>query len=131
MPVIETFDDDGFVDLFDGTTLAGWHAAPRVYGRQQPGGPPVADLFAELGITPPPAPEEHPARWTVEDGVVVGEQDTPGSSYGGYLVSDDTFGDFELVIEMRPDWPADTGVMLRRRPDTWEGFQVLVDHRPS
>jgi len=32
---------------------------------------------------------------------------------------------------MSPDWPADTGVMLRRRPETWEGFQVLVDHRKS
>ena len=131
MPLIETFDDDGFVDLFDGATLAGWHPAPRVYGQQYPGGPPVADWFAQLGISPPVDPEHHPARWTVQDGVVVGEQDTPGSGYGGYLVSDDTFADFELVIEMRPDWPADTGVMLRRRRDTWEGFHVLVDHRPS
>jgi hypothetical protein len=32
---------------------------------------------------------------------------------------------------MRPDWPADTGVMVRRQRDSWEGFQVLVDHRPS
>jgi hypothetical protein len=32
---------------------------------------------------------------------------------------------------MKPDWPADTGVMVRRRPDSWEGFQVLVDHRKS
>ena len=32
---------------------------------------------------------------------------------------------------MNPDWPADTGVMIRRRPDSWAGFQVLVDHRKS
>ena len=76
-------------------------------------------------------PEKHPAHWFVEDGVLVGEQDAPGSGYGGYLVSDQAFGDFELVLEMRPDWPADTGVMIRRRRDSWEGFQVLVDHRPS
>lgn len=62
---------------------------------------------------------------------LAGEQDTPGSGYGGYLVSDQAFGDFELVLEMRPDWPADTGVMIRRQRDSWEGFQVLVDHRPS
>ncbi|MBT2597562.1 family 16 glycoside hydrolase [Arthrobacter sp. ISL-72] len=67
----------------------------------------------------------------MEDGVPVGEQDSPGSGYGGHLVSDQSYGDFELVLEMRPDWPPDTGVMLRRRPDSWEGFQVLVDHRPS
>jgi hypothetical protein len=65
------------------------------------------------------------------DGVLIGEVDAPGSGYGGYLVSDRAFGDFELKLEMRPDWPADTGVMIRRQRDSWEGFQVLVDHRPS
>jgi hypothetical protein len=76
-------------------------------------------------------PEQHPAKWFLEDGVLVGEEDSPGSGYGGYLESEQAYGDFELVLEMLPDWPADTGVMIRRRPDTWEGFQVLVDHRPS
>jgi len=44
-------------------------------------------------------------------------------------VSDRPFGDFEL--DARADWPADTGIMLRRRPDTWEGIQVLFDYRQS
>lgn len=73
----------------------------------------------------------HPARWEVADGAIEGYQDPATPGYGGYLVSDDTFADFELVLEMNPDWPADTGVMVRRRPDTWAGFQVLVDHRKS
>lgn len=30
---------------------------------------------------------------------------------------------------MKPDRPADTGVMIRRRWDTCEGLQVLVDDR--
>ncbi|SDP72541.1 protein of unknown function [Arthrobacter sp. ok909] len=132
MSGIETPDGgDRFVPLFDGTTLAGWRSVPRVYGTEYPGGPALSERFAALGLTPPVEPEMHPARWFVEDGVLVGEQDSPGSGYGGYLVSEQAFGDFELVLEMRPDWPADTGVMIRRRPDTWEGFQVLVDHRPS
>ncbi|PUB32048.1 uncharacterized protein DUF1080 [Promicromonospora sp. AC04] len=131
MTTIETFDDDGFVPLFDGVTLDGWHAVPRVYGTMYPGGPDVNDELARLGVEVPAAPEEHPAVWRVEDGYVVGEQETPGAGYGGYLVSDDAYGDFELVVEARPDWPADTGVMVRRRPDTWEGFQVLLDHRES
>ncbi|WP_045731480.1 DUF1080 domain-containing protein [Pseudarthrobacter chlorophenolicus] len=122
---------DGFVPLFDGSTLAGWYSVPRVYGTEYPGGPPLLERFEALGLTPPVDPEKHPARWFAEDGVLVGEQDTPGSGYGGYLVTEQAYGDFELVLEMRPDWPADTGVMLRRRPDSWEGFQVLVDHRPS
>lgn len=124
-------DGDGFLPLFDGSTLAGWRAVPRVYGTEYPGGPLLLEQFEALGLTPPVDPENHPARWFAEDGVLVGEQDTPGSGYGGYLVTEQAYGDFELVLEMRPDWPADTGVMLRRRPDSWEGFQVLVDHRPS
>ncbi|MFD1541109.1 3-keto-disaccharide hydrolase [Nonomuraea guangzhouensis] len=126
-----TAADDGFVPLFDGSTLKGWHAAPRVYGSLYPGGPHVHEVFAERGIEPPYEPEKHPAVWTVEDGAIVGRQDEPGSGYGGYLVSDRAFGDFELSLEAKPDWPADTGIMIRRRPDTWEGFQVLLDHRES
>jgi hypothetical protein len=122
-------DTDGFVPLFDGATLAGWHSVPRVYGTAYPGGPRIDDLMREYGVSTPPHPEKHPARWSARDGELVGEQAVPG--YGGYLVTDDSFGDFELVLEMRPDWPADTGVMVRRRRDSWDGFQILVDHRES
>ena len=125
----ETFTESGFRPLFDGETLAGWHAVPRIYGTVYPGGPRLDDVIRELGISTPPHPEQHPARWFVDDGVLVGEQSAPG--YGGYLVSDEDFGDFELVLEAKPDWPADTGIMIRRRLDTWEGFQVLLDHRES
>ena len=63
---------------------------------------------------------------------IEGRQDPARPGYGGYLVSEQTFGDFELELEMNPDWPADTGIMLRRRPgEDWAGFQVLVDHRKS
>ncbi|MBT0771445.1 DUF1080 domain-containing protein [Kineosporia sp. J2-2] len=118
-----------FTDLFDGSTLNGWRAIPRVYGAEYPGGPDISETLTRLGLEPPVEPEKHPAVWAVEDGVVVGRQGTPG--YGGYLITEKAYGDFELVIEVKPDWPADTGVMLRRRPDSWEGFQVLVDHRRS
>lgn len=121
--------DDQYVSLFDGTSTAGWKSIPRVYGTVHPGGPTLAEVFRERGFEPPVAPEEHPARWTVEDGALVGRQDPPGSGYGGYLITERAYADFELVLEMKPDWPADTGVMVRRRPDTWEGFQVLADHR--
>jgi hypothetical protein len=63
--------------------------------------------------------------------MIVGRQNPDHPGWGGYLVSDETFGDFELELQMWPDWPADTGVMLRRRDQSWEGFQVLVDHRKS
>jgi hypothetical protein len=120
---------DAFRTLFDGSTLAGWRAIPRVYGTFAPGGPEVSDLMVQYGIQTPSDPEAHPAVWTVEDGAIVGRQVRLG--YGGYLLSEETFGDFELEVEMRPDWPADTGVMIRRQRDSWTGFQILVDHRPS
>lgn len=123
--------DEDFRPLFDGSSLHGWRAVPRIYGTVYPGGPTILERWDARGLARPVEPEKHPAHWYVEDGVLVGEQDTPGSGYGGYLVSEEEFGDFELLLEMRPDWPADTGVMIRRRPDSWEGFQVLVDHRPS
>jgi hypothetical protein len=127
----DVMQEAGFRPLFDGETLTGWRAIPRIYGELYPGGPALAEYFRERGVTPPAEPEKHPAIWRVEDGVLIGEQDAPGSGYGGYLITEEAFGDFDLALEMRPDWPADTGVMLHRRPDSWEGFQVLVDHRPS
>jgi hypothetical protein len=122
-------DEAGYSPIFDGATLDGWRVIPRVYGAVRPGGPPLAEVFEELRIVPPANPEQHPPRWDIEDGALVGRQGTPG--YGGYLISERAFGDIDLVLELRPDWPADTGVMLRRRADDWSGFQVLVDHRPS
>lgn len=121
--------NEGFRALFDGRTLDGWRAIPRVYGDFCPGGPSIVELLQQYGIAPPEEPEMHPAAWRVEDGVLIGEQATRG--YGGYLITEETFGDFELTLEMRPDWPADTGVMIRRLRDSWAGFQILVDHRPS
>jgi hypothetical protein len=122
---------DGFRPLFDGATLAGWRAIPRIYGQIYPGGPTVEDMWRERGILRPGEPENHPARWFVEDGAIIGEQEVAGCGYGGYLISEETFGDFELVLEAKPDWPADTGIMVRRLRDDWSGFQILLDHRES
>lgn len=119
----------GWRPLFDGETLAGWQAIPRIYGHSWPGGPHSFERFRREGWPLPVEPEKHPARWSVEDGAIVGRQSAPGSGYGGYLLSDEAFGDFELELQACPDWPADTGILVRRRPDSWAGFQVLLDHR--
>ncbi|GAA1917803.1 DUF1080 domain-containing protein [Microbacterium aoyamense] len=124
-------DETGYRPLFKPDSLMGWTAIPRVYGDLYPGGPPMSEVFAQRGVTPVEDPEAHLPRWTLSDGVLTGGQSEPGSGYGGYLISDADFGDFDFAVEVRPDWPADTGVMLRRRRDDWAGFQVLVDHRPS
>lgn len=122
---------DGFVSLFDGVSLDGWHAIPRSYGRVWPGGPTVAEQFTAMPADYDELARAHPAVWEVVDGAIEGRQDPDRLGYGGYLITDRAYGDFELELEMKPDWPADTGVMVRRRADDWAGFQVLVDHRKS
>jgi hypothetical protein len=98
--------DNGFRPLFDGVSLKGWKRQPRSLAQPS------------LGI------------WTVEDGAIVGGQDPPGSGVGSYLVTEETFSDFELQIDARPDWPADTGVLVRTNAQGNVGFQILIDHRP-
>src|SRR4051812_450558 len=110
-----------FTPLFDGSTLAGWTAIPRIYGRRYPGGPDVLEVITSCPADYNGNAEAHPAAWTVENGEIVGRQQPPGSGYGGYLRTDQAFGDVELRFEANPDWPADTGVMVRRCRDTWEG----------
>jgi Domain of Unknown Function (DUF1080) len=127
-----TNDEDGFVSLFDGKTLGGWFATPRTYEEMWPGGPTVHEAYP--GAFPLDYNErsvKHPAVWTVEDGAIVGRQDSPGSGWGGYLVSEQKYADFELNFEANPDWPADTGIMLRKKAFSFHGVQVLLDHRQS
>lgn len=100
MPPVER----GFVRLFNGRDLQGWHTNVQkiVHGR---GG-----------------------SWQVEQGAITGEQDPPGSGNGGMLMTDGEYGDFELLLELAPDWGIDSGVFLRTNPQG-ECFQVYVDYR--
>jgi hypothetical protein len=115
---------EGFRPLFDGKTLAGWHPMPRTQGVRRPKGmkPKNGDSLYEQSL-------KNCGRWTVQDGVIIGEQDPPGSGIGGYLVSDEAFGDFELLIDAKPDWSVDTGVLVRTTPAGNVGYQILIDHR--
>ncbi len=97
---------DGFRPLFDGVSLNGWMRKSRALNQPSMG------------------------QWSVEDGVIIGGQDPPGSGIGSYLVSEESFGDFELQIEARPDWRADTGILVRTVEQGNVGIQVLLDHRP-
>lgn len=115
------------IDLFDGESLNGWHATPRLFSSFWPGGPAIGSDTEEYRTRA----VQQPARWSVESGVLVGEQWPPGSGMGGFLISDESFDDFELTVEARPDWPADTGIYLRKTEHDWAGIQVLLDHRQS
>ena len=46
-------------------------------------------------------------------------------------MSEETFEDFELIYEAKPDWPADTGVYIRADETGTCGYQILLDHRKS
>jgi hypothetical protein len=93
--------DSGFVPIFDGKTLNGWHTNREkiVHGT---GG-----------------------KWQVEDGAITGGQDPPGN--GGMLMTDQAYGDFELMLELNPDWGIDSGVFLRTN-EKGVCFQVYVDY---
>jgi hypothetical protein len=96
--------EPGFRPLFDGVSLKGWTRQIR------------EPLRPGLGI------------WAVQNGMIVGGQDTP--TIGSYLVTDETFSDFELTLEARPDWRADTGVLVRTNAQGNVGLQNCIDYRP-
>ena len=80
-------DKDDFIEIFDGQTLNGWHTNPE-------------KIWHGTG-----------GLWTVEDGAIVGQQDPPGSGNGGILLTDQKFDDFELQLEIMPDWGVDSGYL--------------------
>ena len=108
-----------FRPLFPDDALAGWKALPRLAGWFPPDHPHNIEAAKHKGL------------WTLDDGILEGRQDPPGCGYGAYLVTEETFGDFILEFDARPDWPCDTGVYLRASADAATGYQVLVDHRRS
>jgi hypothetical protein len=105
----EPGDGSGFRALFDGRSLAGWH---------------VSAMTAHSAASG----QRSGGSWGVQDGAIVGTQDLPGN--GGILVSDESFGDVELVLEARVDFGVDSGIFLR---STEEGaaYQILVDYYPG
>ncbi|KAK7425135.1 hypothetical protein QQX98_000049 [Neonectria punicea] len=80
---IETFSEDGFTPLFHGKTVDGWRSVPRVQSWRYPGGEHIQEYLDKLNMKIPPNAEKYLARWYVEDGVIIGEQET--ATYGGYL----------------------------------------------
>jgi hypothetical protein len=97
---------DGWIELFDGKSLAGWHKNPMKIGHGTGG------------------------NWQVEDGAITGEQDPPGSGNGGVLLTDRKFGDFELSIDLKPDWGICSGLFVRAN-DRGQGWQMMVDYHDA
>lgn len=95
--------EEKWIPLFDGKSLEGWHKNPKKIGHGTGG------------------------QWVVEDGAISGQQDPPGSGNGGILLTDRKFGDFELLIDMKPDWGVCSGLFLRGN-DVGQCLQMMVDY---
>lgn len=97
--------EEGFVPIFDGSTLNGWHVSAK-------SGHSRASKNTSGG------------DWKVVDGAITGTQDIPGN--GGILLSDAKYSEFEIILEMNNDFGPDSGLFLR---STEEGkcYQGLID----
>lgn len=97
---------DGFVSIFNGETLSGWHVSAKS-GHSRTSG------------------HQTGGKWLVEDGAIVATQDIPGN--GGILITDEQFDDFEVKLEMKNDFGPDSGLFLR---STEEGkaWQAMIDY---
>ena len=131
------------ISMFDGKTLNGWTAIPRVYVPKEKKFEtiPSDKLFdaviahyeqsdGQTNRVPDRERVKNNGVWKMEEGAVIGGQ-SPGSIAGSYLMSEKTFGDFELTMETNPDYPIDTGIMIRAHRLGSIGYQVLVDNRPN
>ncbi len=96
-------DDHGFVPIFDGRSLTGWHVSAKT-GHGTGG------------------------RWVVQDGAIVGRQDPPRQ--GGIVITDRSYGDFEVELQMNNDFGPDSGLFLRSTEDG-KAYQALIDYHPD
>ena len=99
----------GWIDLFDGKTLQGWHVSAKT-GHSRP------------------SKNTSGGRWVVEDGAIVGSQDQPGN--GGIILTDREFGDFEVAVEMKNDFGPDSGLFLRSTEDG-KAYQAMIDYHAN
>jgi hypothetical protein len=90
----------GFKPIFNGKDLKGWHVS-----RSNHHGTTLA------------------AR--VEDGILVIGQNPIGE--GGILLTDKRYKDFELYLEVKPDWGCDGGIFLRSNEEG-NAYQITIDY---
>jgi hypothetical protein len=94
---------DGFTSIFNGTNLAGWHISRTNHHGRTP------DFF-------------------VMHGMIVGTQNPLGG--GGILLTDKKYKNFELYMEVKPDFGNDSGIFLRST-ESGAAYQVTMDFLPN
>lgn len=90
----------GFTPIFNGKDLAGWHVSETNH-------------------------HGNSKAWTVENGILTGAQDRPG--HGGILLTDKSYKNYEIYLEVNPDWGCDGGLFLRST-EAGEAYQVMLDY---
>jgi hypothetical protein len=90
----------GFTNITPGPGLIGWHAS----------------TINHHGNT---------SAWKVENGVVSVTQDKPGN--GGIILTGKKYKNFEVYLEMNPDFECDSGLFLRST-EKGEAYQVMLDY---
>jgi hypothetical protein len=97
--------DSGFVTLFNGKDLTGWHGLATMDPRKFEAMSAEAKAKAlEKGA------EDVKKHWRVEDGILVND------GQGAYLTADKDYGDVELKVDFKIGPLGDSGVYLRGNP---------------
>ena len=94
---------EGFTPIFNGKDLSGWHVSKTNHH----------------GTTP---------DYRVLHGVIVGTQQ-PWNE-GGILLTDRRYKNFEVYMEVKPDWGNDSGLFLRST-EAGQAYQVTMDYLPG
>jgi lysophospholipase L1-like esterase len=89
-----------FRAVFNGSDLSGWHISQVNHHGKTSG-------------------------WVVERQAITGTQDRPG--HGGILLTDKKYKNFEVSLEINPDYGCDSGLFLRAT-EKGEAYQVLLDY---
>ena len=100
MPSASAEAPEGFTSIFNGRNIAGWHIS----------------MTNHHGDTP---------EWRIIDGVLTGRQRPAGN--GGILLTDEKYENFEVYLEVKPDFGCDGGLFLRTNGNG-QGYQVMLDY---
>jgi lysophospholipase L1-like esterase len=92
--------DSEFHSVFNGQDLSGWHISQVNHHGKTEG-------------------------WKLQNGAITGTQDKPGN--GGILLTDRKYKNFEVSLELNPDYGCDSGLFLRSN-EKGEAYQVLLDY---
>jgi hypothetical protein len=94
---------EGFTPIFNGRDLAGWHIS---------------------------ATSRHGTKPTilVRQGAIVALQGDVGQ--GGLLITDKSYSNFELSLDVKPDWGADSGIFFRTT-ESGAAYQIQLDYVSS